>query len=227
PPRVRRCWRRSAATRARSCWSPTTRVPCARSIRTASCCCPTATRTCGPTTTPSWSSWPEPLTARAPSPSGDGALTRVVGSADLLRDDRGHDVELAGTGARAARVVAEAVQRDGGLLVELDHAERRALGLALVRGHAGEGRGDGTGVDAPFLGLRLVLDAESRLQLRGRRHGRALVVVEDRVHLDQVRAGREGELADLGRVRLERAADLLDRRALEGVGEGELGARAV
>src|SRR5690606_34018944 len=112
-------------------------------------------------------------------------------------------------------------------LVELDRTERRALGLALVRGHAGEGREDGTGVDAPFLGLRLVLDAEGRLQLRGRRHGRALVVVEDRVHLDQVRAGREGELADLGPVRLERAAALLDRRALEGVGEGELGARAV
>ena len=34
PRRARRCWRRSAATRARSCWSPTTRAPSAPSTPT-------------------------------------------------------------------------------------------------------------------------------------------------------------------------------------------------
>ena len=54
-PPARRCWPRSAPTRARSSWSPTTRARCARSSPTGCCCCPTATRTCGTTTTPTWS----------------------------------------------------------------------------------------------------------------------------------------------------------------------------
>ncbi len=37
--------------------SPTTRGPCARSSRTGCCCCPTATRTCGPRTTSTSCRW--------------------------------------------------------------------------------------------------------------------------------------------------------------------------
>ena len=55
-PPARRCCTRSAATPARSSSSPTTRAPSARSTPTGCCCCPTATRTCGTTSTPTWSS---------------------------------------------------------------------------------------------------------------------------------------------------------------------------
>ena len=59
PPPAKRCWRPSVSTPARSSSSPTTRAPCARSSPTGCCSCPTATRTSGPTTTPTWSRWPE------------------------------------------------------------------------------------------------------------------------------------------------------------------------
>jgi ATPase subunit of ABC transporter with duplicated ATPase domains len=48
-----------AAIPARSCWSPTTRAPCWRSSPTGRSCCPTASRTPGPTTSSSSSNSPD------------------------------------------------------------------------------------------------------------------------------------------------------------------------
>ena len=50
---------RSAATPARSSSSPTTRARCGPSTPTGCCCCPTATRTSGTRTTPTWCPSPE------------------------------------------------------------------------------------------------------------------------------------------------------------------------
>ena len=50
---------RCAVQPARSCSSPTTRARSRRSVRSGCCCCPTASRTCGARTLPTWSPWPE------------------------------------------------------------------------------------------------------------------------------------------------------------------------
>ena len=46
---------------ARSCWSRTTRARSRRSAPSGCCCCPTASRTCGAPTSPTWSRWPDRL----------------------------------------------------------------------------------------------------------------------------------------------------------------------
>ena len=56
---------------ARSSWSPTTRAPCTRSSPTGCCCCPTASRTSGTPTTPTWSPSPDRLVC--PIGLGEGA----------------------------------------------------------------------------------------------------------------------------------------------------------
>ena len=69
-PAASRCSRRCAPTPARSCWSPTTRARCTRSTRTRSSCCPTAPRTAGARTSPTWCPWPRNSPFPFTSPCG-------------------------------------------------------------------------------------------------------------------------------------------------------------